>query len=61
LVAQQAQVPCASGTKQKAQAWEQMEKTVVVRECRAQRNGPELIENPPLPNIDQSKLQAQPF
>jgi hypothetical protein len=60
-VAEQAQVSCASGTKQKVQAREKMEKPVGLGECFADRNGPELIENPLLPNIDQSKLQAEPF
>ena len=38
LVAQQAQIPCASGTKQKVQAWEKMQQPVRVCECLAQRN-----------------------
>jgi hypothetical protein len=61
LVAEQAQVSCASGTKQKVQAREKMEKPVGVRKRFADRNRPELIENPLLPNIDQSKLQAELF
>lgn len=61
LVAQQAQVSCALSPKEKVQAWKKMEKTVGACECGAQRNGPELVKNPPLPNIDQTKLQAQLF
>jgi hypothetical protein len=59
LVAQQAQVSCASGAKQEVQAREKMENAVGVGECFAEGNGRELVENPPLPNIDQSKLQAE--
>ena len=59
LVAQQPQTSCASGTNQKVQTREKMEKPVGDCECLAEGNGGELAENPPLPNIDQSKLQAE--
>jgi hypothetical protein len=58
LVAEQAEAPGAAGAKQEVQPAEVVERPIGNRTRLPQSNGRELTENAALPNIDQSKLQA---